>query len=243
VAGLLNRLVGTTVASSAKTGPLASAACFKLQPFLVGRGLSSQTPTNVPRTPTFEDAKNMPREFSEMSNDSLLVYASKGNHDACRERLLREIMFVDKVSWDKAHLRLDEMEIANKQYMSIATLPFKIGVLTSLTAGIASFPLCFSETATKWFNDNYVTADVADSKDLETWLEVGSWSWHWMEPPLGQISFLLLCLAFARNQLVNLRESPYTFRLQEFRLKRLLKLYPQYSPMIVEEFADSDEWK
>jgi hypothetical protein len=28
----------------------------------------------------------------------------------------------------------------------------------------------------------------------------GSWTWSWMEPPLGHISFFLLCLQFARNQ-------------------------------------------
>ena len=45
-----------------------------------------------------------------------------------------------------------------------------------------------------WFNEGFVTTEVAEAKDLETWLEVGSWSWTWMEPPLGQISFFLLCL-------------------------------------------------
>ena len=45
-----------------------------------------------------------------------------------------------------------------------------------------------------WFNERYVTADVPPEKDLETWLEVGSWTWNWMEPPLGTISFVLLCV-------------------------------------------------
>ena len=31
-------------------------------------------------------------------------------------------------------------------------------------------------------------------------LEVGSWSWNWMEPPLGQLSFFLLCLQYSRAQ-------------------------------------------
>ncbi len=28
-----------------------------------------------------------------------------------------------------------------------------------------------------WFNEYFVTADVAEPADLETWLEVGSWTW------------------------------------------------------------------
>lgn len=38
------------------------------------------------------------------------------------------------------------------------------------------------------FNEHYVTTDVADDKDLETWLEVGSWTWGWNEPVLGTVS-------------------------------------------------------
>ena len=49
-----------------------------------------------------------------------------------------------------------------------------------------------------------VCADVPEAKDLETWLEVGGFAWNWMEPPLGTISFVLLCMQFARSQLQNL---------------------------------------
>ena len=38
------------------------------------------------------------------------------------------------------------------------------------------------------------------NRDLETILEVGTWSFTWMGPPLDQLSFLLLCLAYSRNQ-------------------------------------------
>jgi hypothetical protein len=43
-----------------------------------------------------------------------------------------------------------------------------------------------------------IHVSFTEPKDLETWLEVGSWSWNWMEPPLGQISFFLLCLQYSR---------------------------------------------
>lgn len=50
------------------------------------------------------------------------------------------------------------------------------------------------------FVQHMVTTEVPPDKDLETWLEVGSWSWGWMEPPLGQLSFFLLCMQLARHQ-------------------------------------------
>ena len=63
----------------------------------------------------------------------------------------------------------------------------------------------------------YVTADFPEPKDLETWLEVGSWSWNWMEPPLGQASFFLLCLQYSRDQMKNIGMKPYTEWLKERR--------------------------
>ena len=36
------------------------------------------------RKPTIDDAKNMPREFSEMSNDTLMQLGALGEHDRLR---------------------------------------------------------------------------------------------------------------------------------------------------------------
>ena len=36
--------------------------------------------------------------------------------------------------------------------------------------------------------------------DYDTLLEVGAWSWNWMEPPLGTISFFLLCMQYVREK-------------------------------------------
>ena len=38
----------------------------------------------------------------------------------------------------------------------------------------------------------YVTTDVPDDKDLETALEVGSWTWNWMEPQVRCVEGLLM---------------------------------------------------
>lgn len=69
-----------------------------------------------------------------------------------------------------------------------------------MIAAFASFPLCFHEPSVQWFNEVWVTAEVPPRSDLDTPLEVGAWAWNWMEPPLGQMSFFLLCVQFSRNQ-------------------------------------------
>ena len=212
----------------------------------VSRPLSSGPVTSANRTfkkPTLEMAKAMPRAYSEMSNETLLVYAAQQDFGANRERLIREIMYVDNVDWDGAQPRLQAIEIANKELMFFGTLPYKIGFVGSVTIAIASIPLCFHLDTVLWFNEHYVTADVAEPKDLETPLEVGSWAWSWMEPPLGQFSFFLLCFAFARNQLINLGIKPYTDWLKNFRASRLQKKFPQYDADVVHDFAVNDDWE
>jgi hypothetical protein len=56
----------------------------------------------------------------------------------------------------------------------------------------------------------FLSVDVPEAKDLETPLEVGTFAWNWMEPPLGQASFFLLCMQYARAQMQNLGIKPYT---------------------------------
>ena len=63
-----------------------------------------------------------------------------------------------------------------------------------------------------------------------------------MEPPLGAISFLLLCLQFARQQTGHMwkgagAQGPYNAFMKRRRLNLLLREYPQYSPQIVREFS------
>ena len=60
-------------------------------------------------------------------------------------------------------------------------------------------------------------------------LEVGIWTWNWMEPPLGTISFFLLCIQFARDQKVNIRGGkPWTTYWKEKQGDKLAAAYPQY---------------
>ena len=133
--------------------------------------------------------------------------SSFGDQEAREERLIRNIMSVNNCSWHDAQPKFNEIRRANKEGMWLATLPYKFGIMTGVTAAVVSIPLCFEINTVTWFNENFVTADVPEAKDLETWLEVGGWAWNWMEPPLGQISFFLLCLQFTRSQMQNIRAS------------------------------------
>jgi len=44
-----------------------------------------------------------------------------------------------------------------------------VGIAGATVAAFATFPLCFDLNTAMWFNDNFVTADVAEPEDLETW--------------------------------------------------------------------------
>jgi hypothetical protein len=189
-----------------------------------------------------EEAKKLPREFEEMSNDVITILAVLGDQEAREERLIREIMRVDLVSWKDAQPRFNEMVSANRQGMWLATLPYKIGLITAVSAAACSIPMVFDLNTTLWFNEHFVTTDVPGPEDLETPLEVGSWAWGWMEPPLGTISFVLLCLQYGRAQLGNMQRNPYTEWMRDKRARRLRELYPQYSRFIVEDFAKTDSF-
>ena len=87
------------------------------------------------------------------------------------------------------------------------------------------------------FNQAFVTTDVPPAEDLETILEVGSWTWGWMEPVMGQVSFFLLCLQFSRAQIEKLGFRPYTEHIKTRRAKRLAQAFPQYDAGILMGFS------
>ena len=158
----------------------------------------SRLPKVMSNKPTMETAKAMPLSVQEMKNEEVIILGAMGNSSACKEILRRHIMDVDKVSYETASEKFEEIAAENRKGMWLLSLPYKIGITVAVSAAACSFPLVFDLDTVSWFNENYVTADVPEPKDLETPLEVGSWSWNWMEPPLGQISFMLLCLQYTR---------------------------------------------
>jgi len=61
-----------------------------------------------------------------------------------------------------------------------------------------------------------------------------------MEPPMGQLSFFLLALQWARSQMENVQVKPFTERLVGGRVEKLIKMYPIYNEGIVADFAEVD---
>jgi len=184
-------------------------------------------------------AGSLPLSVREMDSSTLVTLAELGNHGALEEVLIRHIADVDSVSYGDARNVFEAVERKNQEYMYALALPYKLGIAAALTAGFVSFPMVFDASLVHWFNEHYVTADVPEPKDLETALEVGSWAWDWMEPPLGQISFFLLCLQHARNQVRNLGIRPYTARVKRWRAERVAAAFPTYDAGVVMAYSQS----
>jgi len=192
---------------------------------------------------TLENVKEMPLSAIEMNNDDLIVLAAMQNHLARIEVLKRHIMAVDLVDYDTATTTFEEIKDYHR-WVGILSFPYTIGVGLALTAGFASYPLIFHLPTVEYFNEVYVTTTVPDAKDLETPLEVGIWSWRWMEPPIGQISFFLLCLQYARRQIMNLQSLgtiPQGSNIvMTLRARQLAQKFPRYNARILREFSFTD---
>lgn len=189
--------------------------------------------------PTLAYAETMPKSYSSMHHEQLLVLVAEKSKGATIEALIRDIMSVDKVDHDEASLTLEKISQVQKDGAFLDVLPYRLGLGTAIFSGVVSFPLVFHLKTVEKFNTAYVTADVPETKDLETWLEVGSWSWNWMEPVLGQVSFALLVAQFARIQMINLGIKPYGNFMKNRRGDRLVKLYPQYNALLLRCFSDT----
>jgi len=190
--------------------------------------------------PTIEYVKQMRTSYSEMTNQDILHLSSEGDHNACKESLLRNIMAVDSINYDDAKQILSAIVKVNRSYMIIHVIPYQVGVGVSLAAAIISVPLVFQYDAALYVHDAFITADVPQPKDLETPLEIGSWSWAWMEPVLGQISFVLLTLQFTRGQLLNMGFKPYGGFVKQWRAKKVIELYPNYDPELITKVIQKD---
>ena len=201
----------------------------------VTRQLSTLAAAALPRHPTREEAALQPRHYYEMDNSVLLLMAAHGDSGARRERFIREIMHVDQLEWPSASARADEMAAAEVKGQFASKLSHGVGV-ASVLIGVGSLPMVFHLETALWFNESYVTTDVPEARDLETWLEVGQWTWNWMEPPIGTLSFVFLAFQFARGRgIINPAEAYYMRR----RQKRLLGLYPNYAPLVLMQWAES----
>ncbi len=148
-------------------------------------------------------------------------------------------MSVDTIEYEEAEKVVKKISAENKRGMTSENLPYHAGFAVSVIGGIISFPMIFDINTVHWFNDNFVTADVPEPKDLETFLEVGSFSWAWMEPIIGQVSFVLLAAQFARNQALNLGIRPYGDWMKNRRANHLVATFPKYDEVFVRWYSES----
>lgn len=143
-------------------------------------------------------AMSCPHDLQEADNSILLTLAAMENHSARIEVLKRHIMCTENCSYEQATSIFHKIQTSNRRWQGVASLPYLVSIGVSTTAGLCAIPLCFHSPTVHHFNEKYVTMCVPDDHELETVLELGTWAWNWMEPPLGTISFLLLCLQFSR---------------------------------------------
>uniref|UniRef100_A0A7S1ZDC1 Uncharacterized protein n=1 Tax=Trieres chinensis TaxID=1514140 RepID=A0A7S1ZDC1_TRICV len=191
--------------------------------------------------PTLAYVKAMPMDYSSMRHEQIFQLAAEGHAGARQEMLIRTIMATDSVEYDDAVKTFEKIAADNRKGMFWQYMPHKLGFFSAITAGTLSIPLVFHYPTVEKFNELYVTAEVPQPSDLDTWLEVGSWSWAWMEPLIGQASFFLLAMAFARAQLINMGIKPFTGYLRDRRAQLLVKKYSKYQPTVLEAFSRSDQ--
>jgi len=190
------------------------------------------------------DAAKFPRKFRQLSNEQVFELAVHGKHGATRERLVREIMRVDKCTWVEARAKVAEMNKRNDQYIAIAQMPYFTGLIGAGIIGIASVPLVFHKSTVIWFAENIVKTNPEDIPvdEMTSIWAVGEYSWGTLEPILGTLSFILLIAQFMRANMQHLDYEPYQGRVNEMRARRLCRLYPQYDKSVVSEFARTDPW-
>eukprot|EP00548_Thalassiothrix_antarctica_P002156 CAMPEP_0194133242 /NCGR_PEP_ID=MMETSP0152-20130528/3496_1 /TAXON_ID=1049557 /ORGANISM="Thalassiothrix antarctica, Strain L6-D1" /LENGTH=290 /DNA_ID=CAMNT_0038828521 /DNA_START=93 /DNA_END=965 /DNA_ORIENTATION=+ len=190
--------------------------------------------------PTLEYVtKQMPRKFSNMRNELIIKLAAEGIFGAVVEQVVRNIMVVDRIEYEEAKVVFEEIRKKNHELQWYHILPYHVGLAGTATISLGSIPLIFWCDTVKYFNDKYVTMEVPQPSELDTWLEVGSWSWSWMEPVIGELSFLLLCMQLGRSQLSNMGFKPYNNFSKDLRAKQIIKLYPQYDSLILTDYTNA----
>jgi hypothetical protein len=148
-------------------------------------------------------------------------------------------MTVDNIDYVETKERMIEMSAHVTSGQALYKSPYQIGIVSAVVGGWLSLPLVFHYASAAKFNDMFVTCDPPEMGEADTFLEVGAWSWNWMEPPLGTISFFLLCMQFAREQRQVIGMKPFTERIKEHQANRLATAFPQYDDTIVRAYAES----
>merc|ERR1712039_615450 len=190
--------------------------------------------------PSVEDAERQPTHVCEMSHQSLAELSMMGNHCAHRERLIREIMAVDGIEWEKAHEVLHKLDEHNEKYYWIESLPYRIGITVAFVGGVMGTLMVFCPPVALWYGETYAGEELPEGvKDISelTTNQVGTWTWSWMEPMIGVASFVLLCCQFSRAQLKKMNMKTYGEHLLQSRADRLANRFPEYDRSMVRAWA------
>jgi len=209
----------------------------KERPVLDGQLMQGDPHFRDLRTPTLEACHAAPQSIQEVSDEILMLLAEQHDHGACEERLRRNVMAVDRIDYDRAEETMESIKTECFKRMTLSTLPYKVGVAGGAVSAVACVPLVFHKQTALWFNDAFVTTDVPPPEDMQTFYEVGSWTWGWMEPPLGTLSFVILALQLVRAQMENMDLKLYTDWVKQRRSNRLQAAFPRYNPDFVCDYA------
>jgi len=190
--------------------------------------------------PEHNYALKQPTHVCELSHQSLAEMAMLGNHCSRRERLLREVMCVDGISWGQAHDVINKFDKFNERFYWIETMPYRIGITAAFLGGLASIALVFWSPVAVWYGLDVAGEELPDGvKDIDelTVNQVGTWTWSWMEPMIGTASFVLLCCQFIRGQAVKMNMRSYSEQLLHWRADRLCKAFPGYDQSMLRAWA------
>merc|ERR1712232_263590 len=130
-------------------------------------------------------------------------------------------MAVDHVEYDEASKTMGKIAHENKMNTKWIQIPYWAGIVGAAFGAVVAVPMVFSETVARKFNHVFVTMDLPEPQDLETALEIGAWTWNWMEPILGTATFSLVAMQFARDNMKKLGLKPIRARLLDRRAAHL----------------------
>jgi len=190
--------------------------------------------------PTLEIAERQPTHVCELGHQTLAQLAILGSHPARRERLLREIMCVEGVSWGEAHKTLVKIDEHIERCYWLESLPYRVGITLAVLGAFAGVLLVFCKPIAYSYGTQVAGEElpegVEDISEL-TVNQVGTWTWSWMEPMIGVASFVLLCCQFTRAQATKMNMKTYAEVLLAWRADRAAKKFPNYDRSMVRSWA------
>ena len=148
-------------------------------------------------------------------------------------------MAVDDLEYPKACEKMKEIYKLNEDMSRILLVPLHVGLFGCAFAGVIVVPLVFDHTLAFRFADVIGAEQMGSLPEEATMATVGEYTWPWMEPIIGTLSFSILCAQLFRGAAVNLAYSPYIEFCQSHRANTLAALYPNYARSIVKQFGRS----